>query len=287
MGSQKEQKVRYPLKWWGGKQNLIKYILPLLPSESTYDTYTEVFCGGAALFFSKNPVMNEILNDLDGQLINFYRMLRHPVGGKKLKRQIDGTLYSRAEFNRAKAVNKDPQSYGRVTQAWALFVLCNQSKMATRTHWENGLLAHNGKRDYKAAFKFNIRKQIDYAAIQQRMETVIFENRDALKVLQQYDHAAAFHFIDPPYIGTVQAYKADKYTEVEYEQLLQFLTTCKGKFMLCGFLNELTDRYAQQHGWRKIEFKQKKSAGTSTGKAQKIKVEVLWLNYEPAQKTLF
>lgn len=287
MGSIVEQKERCPIKWWGGKQNLIKYILPLLPSENTYDTYTEVFCGGAALFFSKNPVMNEILNDLDGQLINFYRVLRHPVGSKKLKRQIDGTLYSRAEFNRAKAVNKAPQAYGRVTQAWALFTLCNLSKMAKRKDFENGIINKKNKNDRQRPKGFNIKKKIDYAAIQARMETVIFENRDALKVLQQYDHAAAFHFIDPPYIGTIQEYNADKYTEVEYEQLLQFLPTCKGKFMLCGFPNELTDRYAQQHGWRKIEFKQKKSAGTSTGKAQKIKIETLWLNYEPAQGTLF
>ena len=64
--------MKPPISYYGGKQSMLKDILPLVPS---HDLYTEVFAGGAALLFAKKPVRVNVINDLNGELVNFYRTI--------------------------------------------------------------------------------------------------------------------------------------------------------------------------------------------------------------------
>ena len=65
--------MRPALIYYGGKQNMLSHILPLIPK---HKCYVEPFCGGAAVFFAKDKSSNEILNDNNNNLINFYRILK-------------------------------------------------------------------------------------------------------------------------------------------------------------------------------------------------------------------
>ena len=82
--------MRTPITYYGGKQTMLPHILPLVPS---HEIYTEAFCGGAALFFAKEPVRAEIINDLNLELVNFYNVVQCDY--ESLKELIDSTLHSR------------------------------------------------------------------------------------------------------------------------------------------------------------------------------------------------
>lgn len=82
--------MRTPITYYGGKQTMLKHILPLIPR---HDLYTEAFCGGAAVLFAKRPAPAEIINDLNGELVNFYWCAS--VYYSDLKREINKTLHSR------------------------------------------------------------------------------------------------------------------------------------------------------------------------------------------------
>src|SRR3990167_5671497 len=88
--------LRSPIPWFGGKGKFVHKLLPCIPS---HKIYCEVFGGGASLLFAKFPSQNEIYNDIDGRLINFYRILRDPIKFKKLYKLLQLTPYSREEHN--------------------------------------------------------------------------------------------------------------------------------------------------------------------------------------------
>ena len=82
--------MRTPISYYGGKQTMLKHIIPLIPS---HRLYTEAFCGGAAVLFAKSPVEAEIINDINMELTNFYWTAQ--VYYRDLKTEIDKTLHSR------------------------------------------------------------------------------------------------------------------------------------------------------------------------------------------------
>ena len=82
--------MKTPITYYGGKQTMLKYILPLIPPHTLY---TEAFCGGAAVFFAKPPSDGEVINDLNQQMTNFYEMLRTEFDA--LKARVDVTIHAR------------------------------------------------------------------------------------------------------------------------------------------------------------------------------------------------
>lgn len=82
--------MKTPISYYGGKQTLLKHILPLIPS---HKLYTEAFCGGAAVLFAKRPADGEVINDISMDITNFYWMAK--VYYRDLKQEIEKTLHSR------------------------------------------------------------------------------------------------------------------------------------------------------------------------------------------------
>jgi len=87
--------LKTPITYWGGKQKMLDYILPLIPK---HGIYTEAFFGGGAVFWAKEPAKVEFINDKNAEVINFYRVLKQDF--IKLKKEIDVTLHS--EFQQKK-----------------------------------------------------------------------------------------------------------------------------------------------------------------------------------------
>jgi DNA adenine methylase len=241
--SKQKEKVKSvgktPITYYGGKQTMLKHILPLVPEHTLY---TEVFAGGAALFFAKKRAEVEVINDLNGELINFYRVVVSKYD--KLKAKVELLLHSRAQHQLAFWIYKNPWHFSDVDRAWALFAL---SKMSFAGQLENTFgfdkgMSRHPKKIFYAKDAFNL-------SLKERLECVTIEQDDAMKVLKRFDTPEAFHFIDPPYVGTNMGHYKDSFNNEDLKNLLELCTALKGKFMLTMFPNEVIQGYVDKHGW--------------------------------------
>jgi DNA adenine methylase len=258
--------MKTPVSYYGGKQNMVKHILPLLPE---HKHYIEPFFGGGAVFFSKEPSQIETINDISDFVIVFFRQVKSNFD--ELKLLIDGTAHSRSEYMRAMSVYKNPMFFPDIAKAWAFYIT---TQMGSLSHIGSWYSSTNSKR-YKG-----IRRRInnfskEYA---ERLEQTQIECKDAIEVIKQRDTIESFYFIDPPYINSNQGHY-NGYTETDYKQLLETLQTIKGKFLLCGYPSEILDTYlAANSNWNKIAFDKHNCGAAFNGNSAK-KTEVIVKNY--------
>jgi DNA adenine methylase len=258
-----------PISYYGGKQNMLRHILPNIPE---HIIYTEAFFGGGAVFFSKKSVPSEIINDLNAQVMNFYSVCKTDFDELKLK--IEATVFARSTYSVAMTIYRMPHLFNKIQQAWAFYIATNMGFGCRIGSW--------GLDKYGKRVKAFLNKKIIFdEAIPQRLERTQIETGNAIKVIKQYDTPETFHYIDPPYIETNMGHYAG-YSISEYIELLKCLSQIKGKFLLSGFPNTILDLYIQEFGWQIKSFDQPKSASKATlGKARSArKTEVLVSNYQ-------
>ena len=106
-----------PISYYGGKQNMLRHILPLIPEHTIY---TEAFFGGGAVFFAKAPAPSEIINDTNDMLVNFYEVAKNDFDA--LKAKIEATPFSRASYTVALSIYRMPHLFDKVQQAWAFYI---------------------------------------------------------------------------------------------------------------------------------------------------------------------
>lgn len=259
-------KLKTPIRYYGGKQKLLKHILPLVPKHSIY---TEAFAGGLALFFSKEKVNNEIVNDTNGFLTNFYIVLQSQFN--VLKAKIMATPYSRVMFKVARCMYRLPHLFSAVQCAWAFYILCNISfsgKIDCFGCYTKGVNAHS----------FERKKENFTPALSERLKGVQIECTDALDIIRLRDTEDTFHYVDPPYYNSNMGHY-DGYTKKDFERLLFLLSTLKGKFLLSSYPSEILEQYSHQYGWYTKEIHTSKSASKAIDGSKKKKVEVLTANY--------
>jgi DNA adenine methylase len=114
--------LKTPVTYYGGKQKLVPEILKRIPS---HERYVEPFCGGAAVFFAKQPADIEVLNDTNKELVNFYRVVQNRL--PDLQVLVRATLHSRDAHSDAITINNNPHLFDEIRRAWALWVLSSQS----------------------------------------------------------------------------------------------------------------------------------------------------------------
>ena len=117
-----KMKLKTPISYYGGKQNLISTILPLFPS---HKLYAEPFVGGGAVFWAKNRSEVEVINDTNRELINFYEVVQNEF--VELEKMIRISLHSRSLHKDAQVVYDNPHMFTRIKRAWAVWVLASQS----------------------------------------------------------------------------------------------------------------------------------------------------------------
>jgi DNA adenine methylase len=223
------------------------------------------------VFFSKTPSKLEVINDTNGELINFYRVIR--TNFKKLDKEIKSTLHSRDLHHAAKIVLGYPKLFDEVKRAWAIWTLANQSYASKL----NGSWGYDRKenRSVKQLQSKRTFFSIDYA---ERLEQVQIENRDALKIIDTWDSKDAFFYCDPPYINTNQGhYKG--YTEEDFEKLLILLSKIKGKFLLSSYPSEMLTKYAKQNKWSIKKINMALALASNPDSKVKRKIEVLTANF--------
>lgn len=256
--------MRTPITYYGGKQQMLPHILPLIPKHTIY---TESFAGGAAVFWAKEPAKIEVLNDLNGEIVNFYTILQTEFS--KFKALVASTLHSREQYQDALHVYKRPHLFDPIRRAWAFWILTNQGFAAKIGSW-----GYDKTRNSKVNKLEFLRENLDEHYLK-RIQNTQIENNDACKVILSRDSEETFHYVDPPYINSNQGHYGG-YTEKDFEKLIDTLSQVKGKFLLSSYDDPMLQEAAKTFGWEQQKISKHLSASTKQGAR---KVEVLTGNF--------
>lgn len=252
---------------------MLKHIMPLIPA---HDVYTEAFCGGAAVYWAKTPSKCEVLNDINGNLVNFYRVLQRRFND--LETMIKTSLHSRDQYEFACIVYDYPQFFDEVTRAWAVWI---KSKVGFASMLDGSFGYDKGSNSLskklagaKDTFTDDLRRRIEYTQI---------ESTNALRVIESRDTERAFHFVDPPYINSDCGHYENTFNLMNFEELLELLVKVQGKFMLTMYPHDLIREYAERNGWEIIEVERTISVATTSRRKQ---AEWMVINYKKPQQEL-
>ena len=262
--------LKTPITYYGGKQNMVRHILPMIPC---HNLYCEPFAGGAAIFFSKQPCEVEILNDTNRELINFYRVVQNDF--TSLEKEIKITLHSRDLFRKASVIYNNPDMFSEIKRAWALWVLSTQGF--------SGLL--DGSWGYERSKntmpkRIENKKELFTIDLAIRLQNVQIECADALYVIRSRDNIEALFYVDPPYFNSDMGHY-DGYSQEDFESLLVLLSGIKGKFILSSYPSDILTKHTRLNHWKTKSFEALVSVGAKAGKSKK-KTEVVTYNFVEA-----
>lgn len=259
---------------------MLKYILPLI-DDCRHRVYVEPFCGGAAVFFAKPRSEIEIINDTNKELINFYRILKNNF--EELKKEIELTLYSRAQYNESHAIHKNSVGISDVHRAWAMWAVIRLSFGKAIRGWSNPCLVNNNN-----IIALNSHKKAFNKKFLHRIESTNIECIDAFKCIKKYDSPETLFYIDPPYIDSDQAYY-DGWREENEIELLNLLENLKGKFIHSNYPNAILSKFVEKNKWsyREINCKPTTINNAPGHQTSKPKIETLTWNFKESQLTLF
>lgn len=265
--------MKTPISYYGGKQNLISEILPLVPA---HQQYVEPFCGGASLFWAKRPSPNECINDSDERVINFWRVLQTDF--EALQERIQNTLHHELSHRKAKEVLLQP-ILDPIEYAWAFWV---QTQMSFSFRMFGGFRFSNGRGEGKSLSNSKEGLTIDFY---ERIRNVTIFCRDAINLIElKGDDRDTFMYLDPPYAESDCGHYEDK-KEVYY-RLLEILPSLKCKWLLSSYPSDELSNFRELGGFYKKDIEQALSVSGKSN-AGKTKTECLTWNYELPQLKLF
>lgn len=257
-------RLKTPISYYGGKQSMLKHILPIIPE---HKIYVEPFFGGGAVFWSKDRSEVEIINDLNGNVVNFYEQLK--TNFDELKGLIDATPYSREVYKKAMVIYDLPYIFSPVHKAWAFWVGTIQGFSNQIGSWRSST-----QRGKEATLNFN-KKVAFKEELSQRLDLTQIECKNALELIKKQDSVDTFFYIDPPYVGADQGHYGG-YTQEHFNELLEALTEIKGKFLLSSYPNDVLDQFRKQNKWYSSDKDMSLSISQTAGKR---KTEALTANY--------
>lgn len=278
----KKRKLTLPFSWYGGKNSLLKHLLPILDSVP-HKVYVEPFGGSGAVLLNKKPSPTEVYNDLYGDVVHFFRMLRDH--SEELVGAIELTPYSREEF----VQSLTREGVGDIERARRFFVTARQVMMALASTASAGrwCVAHNQSRRGMALVVSRWLSATEgLMEVAQRLKTVVIENEDACLLIPRYDGAETLFFLDPPYLmGTRSGGKGylHEMSDDKHEQLLEIILACKGKVALCGYDNDLYGR--RLANWHCSRFRHGSHCVRFHKGKELSRQECLWTNWRPEVET--
>lgn len=264
--------------YFGGKSQIAKELIALFPE---HGHYVEPFGGSASVLINKAPSKIETYNDLDSDVVCFFRCLRNSP--EQLLRLIQLTPWSREEFYLARVpsesdsdLEKARKFYVRIRQGFNAiprlrsngwkYSICAEARSTSPAHtWQDAV------------------ESLEFIA--KRFSKVQIENAAAMDVIQRLDRPETFFYIDPPYVLSARSLKSSHNQNLAYvhemedsdhEYLAEVLGNLKGKILLSGYNSDLYQTLFK--GWNCINFK---SRAISSSKAKRT--ETVWLNYDPPQ----
>jgi len=256
--------VRPIMRYHGGKWRLAPWILQHFPGHTRY---VEPFAGAASVLLRKPRSHIEIINDLSGDIVNLFSVLRDPDRAKRLEELLRLTPFARAEFKAAYEHTNDPLEQAR--------------RLLTRSFMSYG--SSDAVRD-TCGFKGNCtsRKPSQYEwaeypgylrSFTERLQGVVVEHRDACELIPMLDDEDTLFYVDPPYVHSTQRGRRQKYSfeldDDDHRRLSQVLHACRGMVVLSGYPSTL---YDELYGdWQR-------TAKRHVANMAKWTTECLWIN---------
>lgn len=260
------------LRWHGGKWKLAPFIIQNLPP---HRVYVEAFGGAASVLLRKPRSYAEIYNDLDGQVVNLFEVLRSDRADE-LIRELELTPFARTEFIESYEVSDDPVEEARrlVVRSFMGFGSDGFNRN-TRT----GFRAASNRSGTTPAHDW-VNYPENLRAIVKRIQGVVVERRPAMEVCTQHDSDDTLFYLDPPYMpetrsdksrrsgGAYHAY-AHEMTEGDHQVFLAAAQTLAGAVVISGYPTALYDKALE--GWHRVT-----CSALADGAAKRT--EVLWIN---------
>ncbi|QRY48644.1 DNA adenine methylase [Mycolicibacterium boenickei] len=265
------------MAYYGGKTRLASKIVALLPA---HEHYIEPFAGGLSVLLGKKPSRMETVNDLDGLLMTFWRVLREQP--QQLARVCALTPHARAEHALIRGADLGSlDGLDDVEVARFVWVQITQSRggtMRSSTGWRSYINPggnSTGMPGYLTAYVDRM------AAAAERLHHVSLESRPALEIVEKYGaHPKCCLYVDPPYLGDTRSspgggngYRVDMPTHAEHVELLWALMGCRASVVLSGYPSDLYDDALR--GWDRIEIPHMTGQGNG---ANQGRTEVIWSN---------
>jgi len=262
--------------WYGGKFSHLEWLLPLLPA---CHHYCEPFAGSAAVLLNRDPSPVETYNDIDGDVVNFFRVLRDHH--EELIRLISLTPFSREEYYTA--IYGETEGISEVEKARRFYIKARQTRTGLAQTASLGRWA-NCKNTSRAGMSGVVSRWLGGVdaldEIAQRLIRVQIENRPAIEVIRLYDSPETLFYCDPPYLhatrGDSSAYGFEM-DEAEHKKLAQTLNECKGKVAVSGYDHPLMEKLFPKKRWFKTT-----GAYRTIHSTKGTRQEVLWTNYDPS-----
>lgn len=281
-----------PLKWHGGKHYLARKIIALMPSHLHY---VEPYAGSLAVLMERDPNRDwlgeqlpsylkgcsEVVNDLHGDLMNFWAVLQDPQLFDRFQRVVEAVPFSETIWGLAEKLSRDIDI---VLRAVGFFIRCRQSRAGTFKGFAT--LSRNrtrrGMNEQASAWLTTVEGLPEVHA---RLKRVVILNHDAIDVIKQQDGEKTLFYLDPPYLFETRASTGQydhEMTEADHRELLAVLSSSKGKFLLSGYPSDLYDGCAKECGWHQVDYELPNNAGG--GDEKRRMTERIWMNFKPPTK---
>ena len=259
----------------GGKNSKLKFILPLIP-ECYY--YVEPYCGSAAIALNRKPSIAETINDINGDIVNFFRQLRD--NGDRLIEKLELTPYSETDY---KLATKLEEITNDLERARLFFVAMTMGFGSRLPQTLPGWSFPKKKSESRVTRLLNKVDNLPYVV--DRLKHMHISNRPAIKLIRETDTPNTLYYCDPPYVHQTRAKSTQKsfyryeMTNKEHEELVDTLLQCKGRVALSGYSSILYNKIFEDNGWYRHE-----QTVTSTLRTHQVghlpRQEVLWTNYK-------
>ncbi|RTY68038.1 DNA adenine methylase [Pseudomonas veronii] len=259
------------IRYHGGKFRLAPWVLQHFPAHTCY---VESFGGAAGVLMQKSRSYAEVYNDMDGDIVNLFRVFQAEQSRNALAELLVLTPYSREEFELAwePTDNQIERARRTIIRAQMGFGSAGATKGITGFRIDT-------KRKYGTAQSLWTKYPEQIAVIGQRLAGVLIENRPAIEVIKAHDDSGTLHYVDPPYMHGTRyknavsgRYYRHEMTDADHRELIGTLLEAKGMVALSGYDSEI---YREMLiGWSMNSTSARISAGRGTSSRQ----ECLWLN---------
>lgn len=264
--------INSPFKWVGGKSRLRKQIVALIPDHTCY---VELFAGAAWVLFAKPPSKVEVLNDIDRELVNFFRVVKYKP--EELIQSFAWELVSRAEFERLADLDTSTLTDIERAHRFYYLIMAGWGGELHYPRFQTSIADGGHGNRLIGALKF-LRKRIE--PVYDRLQKVVIENLDWQKCFDRYDRAQTAMYIDPPYPGNGYNYRHNMRDWDDHRQLADRLHRSKCRWILSSYdvpkIHRLYDGYhilsVQSYSGMRVK---------KHDTARKLNKEVLITNFDP------